>query len=73
MSANELVQEKLLTVPQAAQFLGVSKSWVYQATNRGELPAYRVGRSLRFDLAVLRAWLAKTKTTAPVVATLGRG
>jgi excisionase family DNA binding protein len=67
------LEQKLLTVPETAKFLGVSKSWVYQASNRGELPAYRVGRSLRFDLATLRAWLMKTKTTPPAVATLGRG
>ena len=65
--------ETLLTVVEAAQFLRVSRSWVYQAAQRGELPAFHVGRTVRFTRSTLQAWVEKQKTTAPAVATLGRG
>lgn len=64
--------ESLIDVDGAAKFLGVSRSWVYQAASRGELPAYRVGRKLRFTLELLRGWLEKQKTQPPAVTTLGR-
>jgi excisionase family DNA binding protein len=62
----------LLDVEGAAKFLGVSKSWVYQAAARGELPAYRVGRKVRFTLELLRSWLEKQKTKPAQVVSLGR-
>ena len=43
------------TVPQAAQFIGVSTSYYYRAAHRGELPATRVGdRLLVFKANLLR-------------------
>ena len=40
-----------------AEFLGVSKSWVYQATASGVLPCVRIGALVRFDPAVIKAWV----------------
>jgi len=71
--SSETTEEKLLTVLEAAEVLGVSKSWVYQAVARGHLPAFKVGRKLKFARAKLAAWLQSQETKAPVVATLGRG
>jgi excisionase family DNA binding protein len=40
-----------LTVPEAAQILGVIVRTVYNAVERNELPAIRVGRAIRIPTA----------------------
>lgn len=40
-----------------AEFLGVSKSWVYQATEAGRIPCVRLGALVRFDPSVIKAWV----------------
>lgn len=51
----------LLGVPEAAEFLDVSKRSVYRLTASGQLPAYRVGRQLRFDEDELRRVLRERR------------
>jgi hypothetical protein len=55
-------QVELWTVGQAAHFLKMSTSWVYQAASAGRLPAVRIGRSVRFDGEALRQWVASQAT-----------
>lgn len=43
----ELVEDGLVTVAEAAGFLGVSKSMVYLLMERGELPYAKFGRARR--------------------------
>lgn len=50
--------EKLATVAEAASFLRVSRDWIYAHADTKDLPHYRVGKFLRFDLAALAAWVA---------------
>jgi excisionase family DNA binding protein len=40
----------------AAHYLKVSRSWVYQRAEAGLLPCLRVGGLLRFDPAMVRAF-----------------
>ena len=47
----------LRSVGWVAEFLGVSKSWVYQATATGVLPCIRLGASLRFEKSAIERWL----------------
>ena len=52
--------EELLTVHDAARYLNVSVSWVYEHTrdNRsGRLPFVKLGKYLRFDRRDLRAYI----------------
>jgi excisionase family DNA binding protein len=52
--------EELLTVHDAARYLNVSVSWVYEHTrhNRpGRLPCVKLGKYLRFDRRDLRAYV----------------
>lgn len=52
------VMEKLLSVEQVADFLGVPVNTLYQWRHKGTGPtAFRVGRFLRYDPADVRAWL----------------
>jgi len=49
--------EALWKVPQVATYLGMSASWVKQASAEGLLPTVRVGRSLRYRPERIRAVL----------------
>ncbi len=40
--------EVLLTAQQVADRLNVSKKWVYEHYEKGELPGGKIGRHLRF-------------------------
>lgn len=55
--------EHLWTAEDVAAYLRVSRSWVYQATERGELPCLRFCRHLRFDPQAIRAWLVNPKAS----------
>lgn len=48
--------EGLKDVAWVAQFLAMSKSWVYEAVAAGVLPCIRIGAALRFDAETIRAW-----------------
>lgn len=51
----------LMTVSEAAKFLGVETQWVYRHTAAGDLPVHKVGKFNRYDRVELAAWLAKQK------------
>lgn len=52
--------DRLLSVEEVADFLGVPVNTLYQWRHKGTGPqAYRVGRHLRYDLTSVRAWLAE--------------
>lgn len=52
--------ENLWDVRRVAQFLGVSRSWVYQRVERGLMPCLRVGGLVRFKPSVVKAWTERT-------------
>ena len=47
----------LLSRAAAAEFLGVSCSTVYRLLRRNELPAYRVGHSIRISQVAIENYL----------------
>lgn len=55
----------LLNPLEAALFLGVSVATlaVWRSTGRHALPFIKVGRSVRYDQAVLSAWLESQTAT----------
>ena len=54
------MKRTLLSVKEVAQELGVSVQSIRRAYWRGEIPAYRISKMLRFDLErVQRIFLAK--------------
>ena len=53
-------------VAWVAEFLGVSRSWVYQAAAAGRMPCVRLGALLRFDAFTIRDW-ARGKTPGSIV------
>jgi putative molybdopterin biosynthesis protein len=52
----------LLSVAETAQLLRVSRATAYRLIDRGDLPAHRVGGSLRIDRDELREWLNEHTT-----------
>lgn len=50
---------QLLDCAQAGALLGYPRRHVYEMAQRGDLgPVYRIGASLRLDVAHVRHWLA---------------
>ena len=59
--------DRLWTVKEAADYLRVSRSFVYQACAAKTMPHVRVGASLRFDPGTLRTWVRGERAGARVV------
>jgi excisionase family DNA binding protein len=50
-----------MTVPEAAQLLGLSESATYEAVGRGEIPAVKIGRRVLVKRDALFAMLSSTR------------
>jgi excisionase family DNA binding protein len=48
----------VLTIPQAAQRLGISKESAYKAAKKGTLPSLRIGGSVRVPTVVVEQMIA---------------
>lgn len=46
----------ILGVRQAAAFLGIGQRTVYAMAKAGEIPHFRLGKSLRFSRTALQEW-----------------
>jgi len=57
-------EEKLLSVPEVAHLLNVSKSSLYAMTRRGRIPAIRVGGMFRYVPAEIETWLETNRLSA---------
>lgn len=55
----------LLTVPEAAQRLRVSRAMVYVLINRASLPTVHLGRAVRIPADRLKRWLEEQQLPAP--------
>jgi len=56
--AEESAVRGLLTVTQVAQLMQIPTSSVYALVRRNRLPYCRIGKHIRFDPALLAAWIA---------------
>jgi excisionase family DNA binding protein len=50
-------EDPLLTVAEAAAYLSVEPSWLYDCWKPLGIPAIKLGRQLRFRRSALDAWL----------------
>ncbi len=46
-----------LTLEEAAQYLKMGKSTLYDLARKGNIPAHKMGRVWRFDAEELDSWL----------------
>ena len=52
-----LLADRVLTVPQVAQYLQISKSKIYYLISRKQMPHIRLGRNVRIRESDLLKWL----------------
>ena len=57
---------EILTVEEAAELLRIPRSSVYTLSQRGLLPAQKVGRHWRFHRPTLIAWIARQASSEGV-------
>lgn len=55
----------LLTVPQVAQRLQIARGRAYELVATGQIPAVKIGHSLRVPLLVLNRWIEESTRRAP--------
>ena len=59
------VEDRLVfTVEEAAQLLGISRSFAYEAVQRGEIPSKRIGRRILVPKAALERFLSELGSEA---------
>jgi excisionase family DNA binding protein len=51
----------LVKVKEAAEMTSLSTRTLWTLTNRGELPAVRIGRAVRYSVDDLRDWIARRR------------
>jgi excisionase family DNA binding protein len=51
------MDKALQTLPEAAAYLSISRSSIYQMLNRGDLPTVRIGRAVRIPTSALEEWV----------------
>ena len=61
---------QLLTVPQAAQVLNLSKAKLYQLIGQGAVETIKIGRSTRIDPEALHEFIREQAT---ITKRIGRG
>jgi len=54
----------LLTAEEVAARLAVPKSWIYQASRRGEIPTVELGRYKRYREEAIAAWVEAREKAA---------
>jgi excisionase family DNA binding protein len=52
-----MFQKRLLNAQELAEYLGTSRNSVYQLVCRRIVPFVKIGRSTRFDLQDIDAWI----------------
>ncbi len=57
--SDKIWKQKLLSVTEAAEFLGIKKSTLYEWIIQKKVPHYKVGRLVKFRREDLEAWLKK--------------
>lgn len=56
MTSNR-VEDRLLTVADVAEYLGLSVGTVYNKVSRGEIPHVKLGRAVRFRRSEIDRWI----------------
>jgi excisionase family DNA binding protein len=53
--------EKILTAKELSQYLKLSESTIYKLASTGEIPAFKVGDSWRFELEEIQKMIKDSK------------
>ncbi|WP_416441295.1 helix-turn-helix transcriptional regulator [Leeuwenhoekiella sp. A16] len=61
-----LAQKKVLTLDEACDYTGISRSYLYKLTSTGNIPHSKPGGKLiYFDIDLLNKWLLKNQRKSP--------
>lgn len=52
-----MIHQEVMTVEQLAKYLQLDKQTVYRKARVGDIPAVRIGKTLRFKKDVIDGWL----------------
>lgn len=61
---DRVVTDTVFTVETLAEYLGVSKQWIYERVRRKEIPFIKVGKFPRFREAEIETWLDSQRIPA---------
>ncbi|MBA5870903.1 MAG: helix-turn-helix domain-containing protein [Nitrospira sp. CR2.1] len=59
------VRPRLVSIQDCSVYMGLSVHTLYTMVSQRRIPFVKVGRLVKFDLALLDAWIAK-KTVMPI-------
>nr|WP_281721756.1 helix-turn-helix domain-containing protein [Nitrosomonas nitrosa] len=65
MNSVSLIERRLLTIPEAAQYTGLSVHTLYAMVSQRRVPYVKLGRLVKFDREALEKWI-KQQTVMPV-------
>lgn len=55
------MQDQILTIPEVAEYLKLSKSKVYLLVQAGKIPHFKIGRNVRIREKDLSQWLEQNR------------
>lgn len=55
------MKKRLLNITEASEYLGISEKSLYKLNWQKRVPVVKIGRSLRFDIQDLEAWIEENK------------
>ena len=55
------MNKRLLNVEEAAEYIGSTPGSIYQKVHNGKIPFVKIGRSVRFDIIDLDAFIEQKK------------
>ena len=53
--------EKIMTAKELSQFLKLSESTIYKLASNGEIPAFKIGDSWRFEMEEIQKLIRESK------------
>jgi excisionase family DNA binding protein len=53
------LEDPILTIPEVARYLKVSKSKIYNLVSKKEIPHLKIGRNVRIRQTDLQRWMEK--------------
>jgi excisionase family DNA binding protein len=53
------LEDPILTIPEVARYLKISKSKIYALVSKEEIPHLKIGRNVRIRRKDLQAWMEK--------------
>lgn len=58
------MDKQTLSIPEAAQVLGIGRSAAYEAARNGELPTIRIGKRILVPMIALERMLTESRSNA---------